>query len=89
MIIDGAKLREARGAMSLRELAQLIHEYSQGTIQITRSAIQGWEDEKWRPRPEIVPYLQAALGVPFDQIARQIEWPAHLKKKSASASRKS
>lgn len=67
LILDPEKLREARGARTLDEIA----EASGGTFKPQQ--LSAYERGLYRPRLEKVPALLRALGVRFDQVAKPLD----------------
>lgn len=80
-ILDGKKLRAARGARSRQEIADA----SGKTFSIQQ--IYNYEHGLSLPRPQRQPALLAALGVEFDEVSSPIKQkptPKSLKRRKAA-----
>jgi hypothetical protein len=62
-VIDAAKLRQARGPRTRRQVVEAAGN------KFSEQQLYGWEKGEFRPRPEVVPALLKGLNVSFDQIA--------------------
>lgn len=66
LIPDGDKIREARGRRTQEEIAAA----SNGAF--SAALLSGYENDTYLPKPEKWPILARALGVDFEQIAKDI-----------------
>jgi hypothetical protein len=88
-IVDGKKLATARQAagLSRNALGRQVVKLSGGTIACSHQKVGAWEQSLYSPSPDVTPFLQVALGVSFDQIAKPVEWPENLPKVKKSVDR--
>lgn len=67
LILDPDKLRSARGDRTLDEIA------SASRYVFKPQQLSAYERGLYRPRPEKIPALLRALGVPFEQVSRPLD----------------
>ena len=74
LVLDPAKLISARGQRTLREIADATGG------KLSAQQLSAYEHGRYRPKPESLATLLAALGVDFETVARPVV-PANGKSK--------